>query len=85
MNTNGNERENIVARIREYFENEEAKKFGLRMLEEEIEHSGSWWHIPVLSGMPNINAFDYAPVLNRIEEEFDNQGTNVLLIPDITE
>lgn len=85
MASNGSERDLIVSRLREYFEGDEAKKFGLRMLGEEIDYSGSWWHVPIASGLPNMNPFDYAPVLNRIEEEFDNEGTNVLLIPDISE
>lgn len=85
MIANGNEREKIVDRLREYFQTDEAKRFGLSIIEDEIEHEGRWWHVPVASGMPHINPFDYAPVLNRIEEEFDNEGTNVLLIPDISE
>lgn len=85
MTTNGDARELIVARLREFFQCEDAKKFGLRMLEEEIEHEGQWWHVPVASGVPHVNAFDYSPILNRIEEEFDSQGTKVLLVPALTD
>lgn len=85
MAANGDERELILGRLREYFQTDDARKFRLSIVEEDIEHEGKWWHVPVASGMPHVNPFDYAPELNRIEEEFDNQGTKLLLIPDITE
>ena len=51
------------------------------MVENEVCKEVDWWHVPVASGVPNINAFDYSPILNRIEEEFESQGTKLLLIP----
>jgi len=80
-----NNQQTIVNRLRELLQSAEGRKFGLSMVEEDIQHEGHWWHVPVASGVPNVNAFDYAPILNRIEEEFETQGIKVLLIPALSD
>ena len=79
------DRDKLIERLRGLLGADEAKKYGLTMIEDDVHQEDEWWHVPVVSGIPNVNAFDYAPILNRIEEDFENQGTKLLLIPDVTD
>lgn len=71
----------LVKRIQTLLESAEARKFILRMDETAIRQEDDWWYVPVAPGVPNVNAFDYAPILNRIEEQFESEGTKLLLVP----
>jgi len=85
LTTISTERDDLIHRLREQFATDEARKFGLTMVEGEIQKEADWWHVPVSSGVANVNAFDYSPILNRIEEEFESRGTKLLLIPALAD
>jgi hypothetical protein len=75
----------LVERLQQLLADEDARRFGLELFEDGIRREDDWWYVPISPNVPNVNAFDYAPVLNRIEEALEKEGTKLLLIPSETE
>ena len=74
-------RNQIIEELKTRLASEFARPFDLHLFEDGIRQEDDWWYVPVSSGIADANAFQYSPILNRIEEEFETQGTKLLLIP----
>lgn len=85
MHTKENERDIVIDRIQDLLAHENARRFDLKLVEAGVRKEEEWWYVPVTSGVPNSNVFDYSSVLNKIEQEFENEGTKLLLIPAIAD
>jgi len=71
----------IISRINSLFQKDAVRRFKLTVSEESIQQDGDWWYVPIYPRADQVRAFDYAPFLNEIEEEFKNENVNVLLVP----
>lgn len=71
----------LISRVKGPLTGAEVSRFRLEVFEPCIRRNDDWWYVPVFARQYDVHAFDYAPLLNRIEEVFEAEGTRLLLIP----
>jgi len=70
-----------ISRVKGRPTGDEVSRVRLEVFEPGVRRDDDWWYVPVCARQPDIRAFEYAALLNRIEEEFEAEGTGLLLIP----
>jgi hypothetical protein len=78
-------REKVIDTIKQRLTQAEIRQFELEVFEPGVRKDDDWWYVPVSTKKERVSAFDYAPLLSKIEEEFEekfqDEGTRLLLIP----
>ena len=75
------ERSKLIGKLRTLLGAGNLRPFDLEVFEEGVRREGEWWYVPISPQKDNVRTFDYAPLLNEIEERFELEGTKLLLIP----
>jgi len=73
----------IIDRIKQRLTQDKIREFELEVFETGVRQDDDWWYVPVSTKKESVSAFDYAPLLSKIEEEFKTEGARLLLIPAI--
>jgi hypothetical protein len=61
---------------------EGAHRFGLHVVEELTRTEDNWTYVIVQPTLPGIRAYDYAELLERVEQQIRKQeSANVLVLP----
>lgn len=73
----------LISRLRTRLGAVGLSEFQLEIDEAGVRLDDEWWFVPISPRRPETRAFDYAPKLNEVEEEFRADGTKLLLVPAI--
>jgi hypothetical protein len=71
----------IISKVRERLSAPELRKFDLTVFEQGVRKEDGWLYVPITCGASEVSPFEYAPMLNAIEESFEAQGVKLLLVP----
>ena len=75
---------NVLDIVEQTVNDNQSKKFRLRVLRPDIRHEGRWWYVGVAPEKDDIRVYEYDRVLRRVEHIIERKhNINVLLVPAI--
>jgi len=76
---------NISTLVRERLAGHPFDNVEIRVLDELIRRDNGWWYVPVQASERLSEVNPYYELLATVEEELDESGLNVLLVPTLPE